>query len=160
MATTTLGYHREQIDGVERDKPMPKHLHVRIQRWLSRYFTANLPAFLEDWPEQNVICGQDRLIPDIVVCARDAVFENGDLRTPPVLAVEILSPGQTIADLFDKADRLCRSGVVVSWVIWPEKRRAWTYTADDGPIEQNNALALEVGNVQVSLTELWKALPE
>ena len=130
-ALLTERYHFERIDGREVEKPLPKKLHAFIQEYLCFYFRVNLPAFLRAAPELNVLCAEDRLVPDVTVMMRSARYLDGDLAEPPVLAVEILSPGQTVGDLFGKADRLLKAGTATCWIIWPENRKAWTYTSSD-----------------------------
>jgi len=40
-----------------------------------------------------------------------------------------MSPGQTLSELFDKCERLLRAGAPLCWIIYGEKRKAWTYSA-------------------------------
>ena len=124
-------HHLEIIDGRESEKPLPKKLHVFIQTYLIVALSRELPRRYRVASELNVLCGSDRLVPDVTVMMRDAKFIEGDLADPPVFAVEILSPGQTVGQLFDKADRLVRAGAQVCWIIWPERRKAWLYSAQD-----------------------------
>ncbi len=75
--------------------------------------------------------GRDRLVPDVMIVRRGAKYKDGDLEDAPALAVEILSPGQSAGGLFDKAARLVAAGTPSCWVIWPERRKAWIYSAND-----------------------------
>jgi len=99
-------YHTELIDGCEVEKPLPKNLHAFIQTFLGAALLARLPRRYRAATELNVLCGADRLVPDVTVMERSARYENGDLADPPVLAVEIMSPGQTLSDLVDRCERL------------------------------------------------------
>ena len=140
---TTFPYHSELIDGQEIEKPLPKTLHAIVQ--------MRLIVELSKWagelrlvvlPEQNVLCGMDRLVPDVVIADKKGPFENGDIRAEHVrVAVEIMSPGQTFADLIAKCERLRRSGVPLCWMIWPSKRKAWVY--DEWPHEVPSHFAFE-----------------
>jgi Uma2 family endonuclease len=125
-------YHVEFLDGEKREKPWPKKLHSRIQRYLILKLAVLLPQGFEVMPELNVLTGRtangrrEYVVPDVQVVGSSAQYEDGDLADPPVLAVEILSPGQTITDMFVRADHVMQIGAVNTWVIWPEKRRAWS----------------------------------
>ncbi len=153
-------YHLERIDGQEIQKPLPKKLHFLIERYLVLILTRDLPSRYLAGPELNVLCGQDRLVPDITVVDRDARYEDGDLADPPLLAVEILSPGQTVGQLFDKADRLVRAGAPLCWVIWPERRQAWTYSSDllNEPREYLTASFPNGSRIEIRLDEMWAEL--
>ena len=58
-------YHKELIDGRETDKPLPKNLHAFIQTFLAATLSASLPRRYRVATELNVLCGPDRLVPDI-----------------------------------------------------------------------------------------------
>jgi Uma2 family endonuclease len=157
---TEPAYHLERIDGREIQKPLPKKLHFLIERYLVIVLSRDLSRRYVAGPELNVLCGEDRLVPDVSVVERNARYENGDLADPPQIAVEILSPGQTVGQLFDKADRLVRAGAPVSWVIWPERRQAWMYSAHE-MIEAKESLAASLSDgsrVEVNLAEMWAEL--
>jgi Uma2 family endonuclease len=128
---TEPSYYVELINGREIQKPLPKKLHALIQKRILLELEKQIgsqPA--EAFPALNVRCGEDRLVPDIVVASANARYEDGDLAEGAYVTVEILSPGQTIGFLFDKADRLVRTGTQYCWIIWPARKQAWIYTAD------------------------------
>ncbi|MBV8550026.1 MAG: Uma2 family endonuclease [Acidobacteriaceae bacterium] len=155
-------YHSELIDGHEVQKPLPKKLHFLIEAFIIVTLARLLPKRFRVGPELNVLCGADRLVPDVSVVDRDARYINGDLADPAILCVEIVSPGQTIANLFDKADRLLRAGTPLCWIIWPERRKAWMYTADDlvEAADTLQALLPDGNTIQVSTAEMWAELDE
>jgi len=157
---TQSAYHLERIDGQEVQKPSPKKLHALIERYLVIVLAHHLPKQYVAAPELNVLCGEDRLVPDVTVTERMARYDDGDLADSPLVAIEILSPGRTVGQLFDKADRLVRAGAPVCWVIWPERRQAWMYSSHL-LIEAKEVLtaALSDGSrIEVSLPEMWAEL--
>lgn len=156
-------YHTELIDGREIQKPLPKNLHAFTQSFLMGYLLRNVPSSYAVLAEMNVLCGDDRLVPDLLVVKRGAQYRDGDLADPPALIIEILSPGQTVADLLGKADRFMKAGTPLTWVIWPEKRKAWTYT--QGDLSESVNLLAEfrndeglAANVNLAGSELWACL--
>ena len=123
-------YHLEVIDGRE-VKPAPKKLHILIQTYLIIALNRMLPPRYRALPELNCSRGEqarlgrrEYIVPDIQVVERAARYEDGDLAEPPLWGVEILSPGQTIGDLFVRAERLLKLGAPLTWVIWPERRKS------------------------------------
>lgn len=155
-------YQSELIDGREIEKPSPKILHAIIQSYLIRTLGSSLPAALRVLNELNVLCGrshQDRLVPDVTVAARTAVYRDGDLLDPAVFCVEILSPGQALSNLFDKAERLLAAGTPVCWIIWPESRQAWIYRQNAmHEVTEYLTADSEHGRLEISLAEMWAEL--
>ena len=153
-------YHVELIDGREVQKPLPRLKHARIQTSLIRKLGNDLGRTYEVLSELNVLCGEDRLTPDVTVSRRDARYENENLADPAVFCVEILSPGQRLAELFDKADRLLKTGTPLCWIIWPERRKAWMYSANDLEEAKTHLRAPlhEDGSVEVELAAMWGEL--
>ncbi len=155
-------YHSELIDGREIEKPLPKKLHAIIQSYLIHALGSSLPEALRVLNELNVLCGrnhEDRLVPDVTVAARNAAYRDGDLLDPAILCVEILSPGQALSSLFDRAERLIAAGTPVCWIIWPERRQAWIYRQDamHEAVERLSADP-EHGELAISLAEMWAEL--
>ncbi len=162
---TGFDYHTEFIDGQEVPKPLPKNLHAFIQGFLIRWFGRELPGQYYNLPELNVLCGPDPLVPEITVVAKGARYSNGDLAEAAPLVVEFFSPGQSIGDLFGKADRFLQAGTRYCWIIWPEKRKAWTYTATDMDDSAYLYASLPNGSVddfeiRLLVADLWSVLDE
>ena len=152
-------YHKELIDGHEVEKPLPKNLHAFIQTFLAATFSARLPRRYRAATELNVLCGPDRLIPDITVMERSARYEDGDLADAPALAVEIMSPGQTLSDLVDRCERLHKAGTPQCWIIWPERRQAWMFTpVSFDAVKENLTASLGEDSIEINLAEMWSEL--
>jgi len=145
-------YHTERIAGKEIQKPLPKKLHAIIQMYLLMLLKSSLPEEYRVLPELNVICGGERIVPDITVYQRGAKFVDGDLADQPVLAVEIASPKQTFSDLLAKCERLVEAGTAMTWIILPEKRQGWMFSGLG--LEQATE-ALGGGLVEAGLAEMW-----
>ena len=166
-------YHVELVDGREIEKPLPKKWHILIQTYLTLAVNRDLlPNDSRAFPELNVLTGartldgrREYIIPDLVVTERSARYEDGDLAEAPLWGVEILSPGQTIGDLFVRAERLLKLGCPLVWVIWPEKRKAWEYSQADLREVQDELSAclpamarIEPRFVRIPLPEMWAEL--
>lgn len=107
----------------------------------------------------NVLCGAVRLVPDVVIVGRSARYEDGDLAEPPILAIEIMSPGQTLSNIVDRCERLHKAGTPQCWVIWPERRQVWMFTPVSLEAAKENLTAsLGEGSIEVSLAEIWAEL--
>ncbi|MDQ2773452.1 MAG: Uma2 family endonuclease [Acidobacteriota bacterium] len=161
-------YHLELIDGREIQKRVPRNLHAFIQPFLIQWFGRELAAAAGSKhrvvSELNVLCREDRLVPDVTVVLRTAAYKRGDLADPAALAVEIMSPGQVLSDLMDRCERLLASGTSVCWLIWPERRKAWEYKIDSfreySFMEASESLTVQIEDCSLSLplTEMWAEL--
>lgn len=75
-------------------------------------------------PELSVIIDGDEHIPDISVYKREKANYGKKKDTPkveelPLLAIEILSPSQTIDHFYDKAEIYLKAGVRSVWIVQP-----------------------------------------
>jgi Uma2 family endonuclease len=161
MATATAAYHVEVIDGREVQKPLPKRLHWIVQ---ARVFRELLKwegdLQIDVGTEVDILCGKDhdaRLIPDVAAVAKTAAYRDGILIDGAMLAVEIMSPGQTIGQLFDKCEKLHAGGTRYCWVLWPKRREAWHYYAGESPLQVKDTLS--AGPIEVALAPLFANLP-
>lgn len=154
-------YHLELIDGREIQKALPKKLHAIVQSYLICALGNRLSEQkYRVLSELNVLCGKDLLVPDITVAWRDAKYQDGDLRDPALLCIEIFSPGQTFSTLVDRAERLLKGGTHACWLIWPERRQAWIYTNEDMH-EAGESLKTLLGDedsIEISVAEMWAEL--
>ena len=163
-------YHIELINGQEIEKPTQKKLHTWIQVHLIAMLGKLLPEGFEPLSEQDVLTGERTadgrrgwICPDVQVAPKKAKYEDGMLAEPPLWAVEIMSPGQPLPQLFTRAERLLAIGCPTVWVIWPEKRRAWEYSAEDliecqGKLTGCLPAGADSQYVSVDLAEMWKVL--
>ncbi len=166
MATpTAFTYHTELINGQEIEKPLGKKTHAYIQSVLMRLLFGL--SELKDYlilPELNVLCNinhQDRIVPDIAIVPKKAQYRDGDLLDPPVLAIEIISPGQSFDDLLDKCERLCVSGTPTCWIMLPAKRQAWIYSSD-GILRRSGVLHFDLPTavIRLRVEDVFSALDD
>lgn len=91
--------------------------------------------------------GGESFVPDICYFLQDQLpsDDRGELAEraclPPDLAIEILSPGQTVSRPSKRLARCVRKGVRLGWLIQPRRRRV--YVMRPGQLPQ----MLEVGDV-------------
>src|SRR5665213_3500261 len=76
-------------------------------------------------------------IPDVMVISDDAPREQVVI-TPPLLCIEILSPGDTLNEIWVRTHDYLSIGVPVCWIMDPRATRAWTVT---GPVSSKRRTA-------------------
>jgi Uma2 family endonuclease len=134
--------------GMVSQKMPPSGPHVAIQAW----FGYQVDMFAEPqelaraFPEVRLILGNDTYVTDVAVYRWDRipVDEHGDLpthfRTPPDLAVDVISPGQTVRDQMDKCREYLGHGVRVAVVADPVRRNVFVLRANGevGPLREGD----------------------
>jgi len=88
---------------------------------------------------------------------------SGDFIGAPDLAVEILSPGQTIKQMISKLDHYFEAGTSEAWLIYPDKQTVYQYQVDgDMPLVYGTNDALESAlfpNLKIILREIFTPAP-
>ncbi len=154
-------YHEEVIDGQTVQKAPPKRLHVQFQKHLTSELDTHLPDFWEALPELTLVVGSDRVVPDITVVHKTARYDDGELAETPLVAIEIMSPGQMMSEVLKRCERLLQAGTPSCWIFRPEQEKAWEYSLSD-LVQVNEILDLSVNEanfsapvLKLNLTDLW-----
>jgi len=143
----------DYIDGALRQKPMATCDHGLIQGQFVRLIPASHYATS---PELTVRIREGKyLVPDLGVQLRSAIQKPYPTK-PIFLCIEVLSPEDRFSELLAKCDDYLAWGVPMTWIVDPDRRRAWQYAGI--PVEIPSAVALTAGDVSVSLPELFSVL--
>ncbi len=116
---------REYIDGEVVKRNMGKYEHGRLQGLLVVLLTNQYEEALgvQAVPEWRVQVSSTRVrIPDLVLV--QSGLQPPVLIEPPLLVIEILSPGDTYSDTQRRASDYLHMGVHTIWIIDPETRTA------------------------------------
>ncbi|PSL00968.1 Uma2 family endonuclease [Murinocardiopsis flavida] len=124
------GRRYELIDGRLDVSPAPVRWHTRIEGRLQYHLVGLAPEGLEVLPGPGINFNADRThhrIPDLAVAQED----NGEspyLTSPPLLAVEVVSPESVFRDHHTKKREYAEFGIESYWIISP-------YTDKPGIVE-------------------------
>jgi Uma2 family endonuclease len=125
----------EYIDGMVVQKESPKRIHSSLQLDIG----AEIRAFARPrhlgriYPELRCTFGGRSLVPDLSYFRRGKIPRDpdgkqaDDIHLPPDLAIEILSPGQTVRNLTLRLNWSLRNGVRLAWLLQPRKERAFVF---------------------------------
>jgi Uma2 family endonuclease len=144
----------------ERGKPMPSKLHALMQANLiaemavyrQRFvLLSELSLSLEDWDS----------VPDISIFAKSELdFSEDEIRVTisPLCAIEILSPSQSLNDLYDKAKKYFEKGVKSCWIVLPVFKNIYVFSdADNYQIfKSNETLHDTILDIFLPLTDVFK----
>jgi Uma2 family endonuclease len=132
------GHRYELLDGVLVVSPAPRPVHQRGMFRLAMALDVAapvdvevLPAPLAVRPQGHLPLGEQltELQPDIVV-AREADYGERDLPTPPLLAVEVLSPSTRLFDVNLKRAAYERMGAPSYWLLDPATETLTAFELD------------------------------
>ena len=127
------GPDREYVDGRIVERNVGERSHSLPQKRLVLFFgPLESGRCIYAYPEQRVQVKATRFrVPDVCVYVgtdpKEEVF-----RTPPFLAIEILSKDDRASDLQEKLDDYLAFGIRFVWVIDPRTTRGYTYSLEDG----------------------------
>ncbi len=160
-------YHpdREYVDGVIEERNLGEEAHSILQVYFSFLFRSQHREWnTRVFSEYRVQAAATRFrIPDVTVVRADTPRQN-ILRTPPLIAIEILSPDDTLKRLREKVGDYVRFGVEHIWVFDPYDRVA--YLADERgfhePAEGSATAVLTVPGtpISVQLAKVWAELDD
>lgn len=119
---------------IERNKPMPSLNHSIIQSNLNfllnlhyreQYRIASeLSLDLSDWPS----------VPDLSILPKMDIDLRHDviaLKEAPLVAIEIISPSQSLNELVNKAEKYFEHGVQSCWLVIPSLGNIYVFSTPD-----------------------------
>ena len=82
------------------------------------------------------------------------------LNTPPLVCIEILSPGESTSYILRKVSEYLEFGVSAIWVIDPAKQQAMCYDKDGLNFPDNKTLVLPESGIAIDFRPLFQELNE
>jgi len=157
--STTWSPDREFVDGRIEERNLGEKEHSLIQRYLTFLFMLKRAEWkVEVFPELRTQIGARNFrVPDVLVVRAGQPFDRY-LTSPPLIAIEILSPEDRLTAMQDKAAQYRAFGIENIWIIDPQQRIAYRYAA--AGLEETHAGELNVDGtpIRVVLSELFAEL--
>lgn len=116
------GWNYELIDGIKMMSPRPSKEHQHISGNL--YFELRTALHAKNCNpllETDLVIQEDNLVPDLMVIC-DEPLEGKRQETPPLIAIEIVSPSSASVDYFTKRLKYELLGVQEYWIVSPEEK--------------------------------------
>ena len=157
--STSWSPDREFVDGRIEERNLGEKEHSLIQRYLTFLFMLKRAEWgVEVFPElRTQIAARNFRVPDVLVVRAGKSFERY-LTSPPLIAIEILSPEDRLSAMQEKAAQYSRFGVENIWIIDPEPRIAYRYTSAGLEEVHTGELAVPETPIRVMLSELFAEL--
>jgi Uma2 family endonuclease len=149
----------EYDDGVIVERNLGEIEHAYLQTLIATLFTNRTAEWnVFALTEQRVQITPKRfLVPDVCVLRLGAPWEKILMR-PPLIAIEIMSPEDTIRRASAKAAEYLDFGVEYVWVIDPSARVAYKGTSAGLELVRTGELTVPGTLILVSISELFEKL--
>jgi Uma2 family endonuclease len=144
---------------LERHKPMPSINHGSIQANL----VIELAVFRKQYritSEVSLDLGSLQAVPDISIFEKMAIDTKNDtisMKTPPLCAIEIISPSQSFTELLTKAYAYFNHGVKSCWLVLPGVDNIYVFSQPDNYqiFKSDNTLHDSILNISIPLAEIF-----
>ncbi len=149
----------EYADGVLEARNLGEKDHSTLQRFLVVLFAVRRREWnVEVYPELRVqIAARQFRVPDVTVVRGDA--KVGQILTDaPLIAIEIMSPEDTIPKVAAKANEYLHFGVEHVWVIDSLRRVAYRAGSNGLELVRNGELTVAGTEIRVGLDEMFTEL--
>jgi Uma2 family endonuclease len=154
-------YHPDcdYVDGRVVERNLGELDHSDLQTEIAVYFRLRRKLWgVHAFVEQRVQVSPTRFrIPDVCVTLGPKPTEQ-IFRTPPLLAIEVLSKKDRKRDTLEKIDDYLRFGVRYVWVIDPRSQEGWAHTAAGIQHATDGILRTQNPDLELPLPEIFAAL--
>lgn len=156
---TSWSPDREFVDGRIEERNLGEKEHSIIQRYLTVLFAIKRAEWgVEVFPELRTQTGARNFrVPDVLVMRAGEKFDRY-VTHPPLIAIEILSPEDSLRRMQEKASEYRGFGIENIWMIDPEPRVAYKYTSAGLEEVRTGELAVPETPIRVVLSELFAEL--
>lgn len=156
---TSWSPDREYVDGRIEERNLGEKEHSILQRFLTVLFAVHRTDWrVEVFPELRTQTQARRFrVPDVLVMRAGEKFDRY-VTHPPLVAIEILSPEDSLRAMQEKAAEYRTFGVENIWIIDPEPRLAYRYAENALQEVKEGELAVGGTPIRVALSEMFAEL--
>jgi Uma2 family endonuclease len=147
----------DYVDGLIVERNVGEKDHAKVQRALLLYLHSRRTQWdIVVLQEQRIQVSPTRFrVPDTCVLVGPEPDEQV-FTQPPFLCVEVLSPEDRLGRMQDRIADYLSFGVPYVWLIDPQARRAWIYTADRISEVRDGTLRTQDPDIEMPLAEIFE----
>ncbi len=156
---TSWSPDREFVDGHIEERNLGEKEHSIIQGYLTFLFNLKRQEWeVRVFPELRTQTQARRFrVPDVLVVRAGEKFDRY-VTQPPLIAIEILSPEDTLTAMRAKAAEYLQFGIENIWIIDPEPRIAYRYAEAAFEEVRSGELTVPGTPIRVVLSEMFAEL--
>jgi Uma2 family endonuclease len=146
---------------LERGKPMPSKLHGYVQLKIGTLLDMAYGEVYTLFSELNLDLSQWESVPDLSIYPKMEIdFSQDEVRvtTPPLCAIEILSPTQSLQELIDKARKYFSYGVGSCWLVIPGLKNIYVFSSPTAyrMFQDDQTLSDAVLGIELDLSKVFR----
>lgn len=160
-SSTYIEKNQNEIEyELERGKPMPSLNHSVIQTNIAGFLKVNYKKQYRIVTELSLELHTGNANPDVAIYPPIEINWSKDqikVKEPPLLAIEILSPKQSLDDLKDKIfDIYFPSGVKSAWIVMPSLKAVIIFKTDGSNlIISNGRVKDDILNIEIAMEDIF-----
>ena len=156
---TSWSPDRELVDGRIEERNLGEKEHSILQAYLTYLFMSKRAEWkIEVFPElRTQTKAANFRVPDVLVVRTEDKFQR-DITRALLIAIEILSPEDTMAAMRKKAEEYRHFGVENIWVVDPDERVAYRYAEAGLERVRSGELMVPGTPIRVGLSEMFAEL--
>jgi Uma2 family endonuclease len=159
MELTSEMIERYEIEDFNQSKDMPSRFHARVQSNLAHAF-YQFKSKYDCYTELSIVLQGKEMVVDVCLYpAAPLDLQSEDevyVTTPPVVAVEILSPKQYLTDLTKKCKDFFAAGVQSYWLVVPALASVYVYeSTTQFAVFTSGTIKDGVANLQMEMSEVF-----
>ena len=157
--STSWNPDREFVEGRIEERNLGEKDHSILQRYFTVLFYLKRDEWgVEVFPELRTQTQARRFrVPDVLVVRTGDSFQRYITR-PPLIAIEVLSPEDTLRALQAKSEEYRSFGIENIWIIDPEKRQVCCSTTAGLELVESGELTVPETPIRVVLSEMFAEL--
>jgi len=158
---TTYRPDRDYLEGELLERNMGEQSHARVQLIIAKVFDMHRKSWgVRVSVELRVQVREERFrIPDVCVLRQADAFEE-IVRKAPLLCIEVLSSGDTVRSVQERANDYAAMGVEHIWILDPWIRVGYYASARGFLQPEDGVLRIDGTAIAVSLAEVFAELDE
>ena len=156
---TSWSPDREFVDGRIQERNLGEKEHSILQRFFTVLFAIHRAEWgVEVFPELRAqTAARNFRVPDILVVRAGEKFERY-VTSPPLIAIEILSPEDPLSRMQQKAAEYHRFGIQNIWIVDPQQRLVYHYTETGLALVNSGELTVAGTPIRVTLSDIFAEL--
>ena len=159
--TTTSTYFSDSNYEIERKKPMPSFNHAAIQTNISFLMKLHYKKKYRTLSEPSLLLSDWESVPDIAIYPWEKLDTNQDqikISQVPLCVMEILSPTQSLNELYTKAKTYFKHQVKSCWIILPGINNIYIFSSSEeyAIFKKEETLHDEVMDIKFKVEEVFE----
>jgi Uma2 family endonuclease len=149
----------DYVDGILLNRNAGLFDHANLMGGVAAYLLGQYPRsrFMTVIAQRVRVSATRIRVPDVCIARAQKPMPQ-IFRTPPLIAIEILSPEDRVGRMRQKIDDYLAFGVPNVWLIDPQERRAFVYTAEGSVESADLVLRAHDCEIVLPLPEIFSEL--